>query len=216
MKVKTRDIKIGGGLHYVEIHYDTKGSYFKIAKGLPSDFSTFSRKWYEKNIDSNEALLWQHLQECVREYVSNKTATRKVIVFDAHASSEIIMNRVSQGSYQGYIEPKFKKLSRANSKSTYEVGFNFGVYTELDESGKFTYYNHKLDDNFKETGEISKYNTTVENHCTVIPYTEENFQFFLGLAQGFKKMVHQLANFFGETDETKILTFIQNTPKLLS
>lgn len=210
MKIGNRSVKIGDKWFDVEVHYDKKHSCFTVKNGLPPDFSTYSKAWRDYYGSPTEKGLLDHVRECINEYIESKTSSRKVIAFMALASNEITMNKVSEGHYSGFKTKKLGNLRMTGSSLTYELGFDFGVFTEVDKAGEKLYYKHK------ESGEISQYASKLGKNWIIIPFSDDSILFFKNLADNFQKMVHQLSEFFGEEDEQKVISFIQSHPKLLS
>lgn len=209
MKINTQQVKIGDSYFNLEVHYDKKTKSFFIKTGLPSDFSVFSEKWKVFHGSATEAGLLSHLRESIEQYVANKTCSRKVIVFKAHSSSEIIMNKVGEGHYSGFKKKCLEKLHISGHTEKYELGFDFDVYQEVDSAGAKSYYRHMPD------GEISRFPSRIEKTSTVIPYNETYENFFISFAKSFESMVLKISEFFGETDETKIISFIEERNKLI-
>lgn len=225
MKIKNDSVVIGTDNYFYEVHYNVKEGFF-FAKNLPNDFEQFSPLWKEQKTFESESQLRSQIILARDEYVENKAVSRKVIVFSASASSEVIQNRVIVGeshtqgvsrvTYEGFKHPNFKKLGNRNfNEKDYAIGFSFFVMTEVDKVGSKEYFKHELDANFKETGFVDRYPKLsnqhfIKNDYTVIEYSEASLMFFIQLSEGFTKMAQQMAMFFGEPDKQKQLEFIKN------
>jgi hypothetical protein len=218
MKIRNDQIQIGDKWTDIEVHYSTKRAIFTI-KGLPSDFSIYSEIWRDGDCSESEAILLDRLRSAVYEYMNNNLSQRKVIVFSADASAHLIMNKSSkgQGEYIGFKHETYRKFTSCPFGSKkFSFGFDFNLMMEISRAGKLEYYGVILDDDYKETGELSKYKSSVEKSSTVIPYSQKAFEFFINMSISFEKLVANVSNLFCETDESKIISFIENQQYFLA
>lgn len=190
-----------------DIYYTSKEGF--TVKGLPSDFHTLTDlRYYGYN---SEGDLTSALLSACHKYREAKVNTKMVIMYKCIASTELRMNKVSEGSYQGLLPGVSKKIEDIKSRNCIaQFGIDFVVLSVVGDGVSREYY--RVDSVSKE----------VKGRCSINPweyqemeYTEEREQFFLNLVESMKKMVVAASKFFG-TDPEQAALFIEQNQKLLN
>lgn len=190
-----------------DIYYTSKEGF--TVKGLPSDFHTLTDlKYYGYN---SEGDLTSALLSACHKYRETKVNTKMVIMYKCVASTELRMNKVSDGSYQGLLPGVSREIDDIKSRDCIaQFGIDFMVMSVVDDGVSREYY--RVDSVTKEVK--GRYSVSSREYQEM-DYTEEREQFFLNLVESMKKMVVAASTFFGADPEQAAL-FIEQNQKLLN
>ena len=127
------------------------------------------------------------------------------------ASTELRMNKVSDGSYQGLLPGVSREIDDIKSRNCIaQFGIDFMVMSVVGDGVSREYY--RVDSVTKEVK--GRYSVSPREYQEM-DYTEEREQFFLNLVESMKKMVVAASTFFGADPEQAAL-FIEQNQKLLN
>mgnify|MGYP003463643941 CR=1 FL=1 len=190
-----------------DIYYTSKEGF--TVKGLPSDFHTLTDlKYYGYN---SEGDLTSALLSACHKYREAKVNTKMVIMYKCVASTELRMNKVSDGSYQGLLPGVSREIDDIKSRNCIaQFGIDFMVMSVVGDGVSREYY--RVDSVTKEVK--GRYSVSPREYQEM-DYTEEREQFFLNLVESMKKMVVAASTFFGADPEQAAL-FIEQNQKLLN
>lgn len=190
-----------------DIYYTSKELF--TVKGLPNDFHSLSN--FNQFGYATEDALAKALYGACHRYREAKTNTKVVILYKCQASSELKMNKVGEGHYQGLLPGVSVKIESAKYDSCLaQFGVDFLVLKVVDDGVKKEYF--RVDAVTKEVK--CEYRNSSVYQYQEMDYTEEREQFFLNLVESMKKMVVAASTFFGAGPEQAAL-FIEQNQKLL-
>jgi len=190
-----------------DIYYTSKEGF--TVKGLPSDFHTLTDLRYYGY--SSEGDLTSALLSACHKYREAKVNTKMIIMYKCVASTELRMNKVSEGSYQGLLPGVSGNIDDVKSRDCLaQFGIDFTVMSVVSDGVSREYY--RVD---SVTKEIKGRYSINPREYQEMDYTEEREQFFLNLVESMKKMVVAASTFFGADPEQAAL-FIEQNQKLLN
>lgn len=192
--------------------YYSQSKKFEI-KGLPSDFvntTNLSTCYY-----LTEAILEDTVFKAIVKYRELKTKQRLVIAYSFHASTNLKMNKIREGSYSGFLPGVSRKIKDFSNGRSWicppnALGLNYFICMEVNEVGKKVYYH--VNSNLEMVGrsEISV------SDCTLIEYSPERLGFFTGIVESLKSAVVAMSRFADlEGDQAQELIDSGKVTKLL-
>lgn len=195
-----------------DLYYSNKDLF--SVKGIPEDIIRVTGvrvSGYETELKLKEAI-----EAAIRKYREIIKAGKMMIYYKVGASSELSMNRIGTGSFQGRkpgVSLKIESPSGfGNDRAV--IGIDYEIYFVMNDGVKHEYF--RVDEDTLEVGS----RTTLrhgDQRYQQMEYTPERHEFFKSTVEAMSKLVVKLSTVFGmESDEVCALIDNETVTKLLS